>query len=148
MSADPALTYFVEIVEPTVAEFLAKPSDKRRGCLASLAVASMTEHFFPARPELTAAGVTLARFKGDIRDHTKPGGNTAVGLVADVATATKHVHSRDGRPGYAQVNSMEMGVCGVLKCGWPIRGEEVLVGDLPSPPWRLLELIECAMGFW
>lgn len=144
---DTALAYFREIVEPTVAEFMRDPSDKRRGCLAALAVASMTEHFFHARPDIAAAGTNLATFKGHIRNHTR-GGNAAVGWVADVANATKHVHSRGSRPGYNQINTMQMNQAGVMRAGWPLGGDEVLVGDLPAPPWRLSELIEETLKFW
>lgn len=147
--ADPALLYFREIVEPTVAEFMENRADKRRGCLACLALASMTEHYFRARPEHTAAGQracdALSAFKGKVRAENK-----ALGWIADVANATKHV-VRYGKPdalkiGYGDVRTEEMGRAGVLRAGWPIAGEEVLVGA--DREWRLSVLIEAAMKFW
>ena len=139
--ADDALMFFRDMVEPTVAEFMANRADKRRGCLACLVLASMTEHFFHARPELCAVG--RAAFKARVRSE-----NWAVGAIADVANATKHVAGATdrGKWGYSDLQAMEMGQCGVLRCGWPINGEEVLVG--PDRAWRLSELIECTILFW
>ena len=138
---DDALLFFREMVEPTVTEFMADRADKRRGCLACLALAGMAEHFFHARPDLSAIG--RASFKARLRSE-----NWAVGAIADVANATKHVvGAKDrGKWGYNDLQSMEMGQCGVLRCGWPINGEEVLVG--PEHEWRLSQLIECAIDFW
>lgn len=140
---DPALLFLQEMVEPTVLEFLAAPDDKRRGCLACLVLSSMTEHYFHARPALAGAG--LAAFKAAIRKD-----NQAVGWIADVANATKHVrrHGRQGtsRLGYGDVRSEEMGQCDMIQADWPIEGEEVLVG--PDWDWRLSDLIEATMAFW
>lgn len=138
---DDALRFFREMVEPTVAEFMDDRADKRRGCLACLALASMTEHFFQARSDLSA--VDRASFKARVRSE-----NWAVGAITDVANATKHVVGAKDRSkwGYNDLQAMEMGQCGVLRFGWPINGEEVLVG--PDRAWRLSELIECAMVFW
>jgi hypothetical protein len=101
----------------------------------------MTEHFFHARPELYA--VSRAAFKARVRSE-----NWAVGAIADVANATKHVAGATdrGKWGYSDLQAMETGQCGVLRCGWPINGEEVLVG--PDRAWRLSELIECTILFW
>lgn len=138
---DDALLFFREIVEPTVAEFMDALSDKRRGCLACLAVASLTEHFFHARPDLAALG--RATFKANIRKE-----NWAVGAVADLANATKHVLGGEGRSkwGYDDISTHQLNDCGILRAGWPLGGHEVLVG--PDHAWRLGELIECAMTFW
>ena len=139
--ADDALLFFREMVEPTVAEFMANRADRRRGCLACLVLASMTEHFFHARPVLNA--LSRASFKTTIRNE-----NWAVGAIADVANATKHVvgAKERGKWSYNDLQAMEIGQCGVLRCGWPINGEEVLVGS--DHEWRLSELIECVMEFW
>jgi len=48
---DDAMIFFREVVEPTVAEFVERPDDRRRGCLACLCLASMADHYFHARPE-------------------------------------------------------------------------------------------------
>lgn len=81
MSNDSVTVFFHEIVEPTVAEFLTSPNDKRRGCLAAFALSAMADHFYQARPDTAES---LARFKSDIR-----GLNGAVGLVADVSNTTQ-----------------------------------------------------------
>ena len=101
----------------------------------------MTEHFFHARLNLIATD--RASFKASIRRE-----NWAVGAIADVANATKHVvGAKDrGKWGYNDLQAMEMGQCGILRCGWPINGEEVLVGA--DHEWRLSELVECVMDFW
>ena len=138
---DDALLFFREIVEPTVAEFMATRSDKRRGCLACLALASLTEHFFHARPDLVVVG--SAEFKARIRKE-----NWAVGAIADVANATRHVlgDKRRGKWGYGDVSTHQLNACGIMRAGWPLGGQEVLVG--PDCAWRLPELIECTMTFW
>lgn len=140
-----ALAFFREVVEPTVAEFLADPADKRRGCLACLVLASMTEHHFHAQPDLAAGGEgALKKLKGDLRRE-----NAALGWIADVANATKHVlrpASRGNRVGYRDVEVIATNECGVARIGWPLHGEEVVVG--PEREWLLSELVEEAMRFW
>lgn len=41
-----AATFFAEIMLPSVAEFLRDRTDKRRGCNACLALASMSDRYF------------------------------------------------------------------------------------------------------
>jgi hypothetical protein len=137
---DGALQFFREVVEPTVAEFMADRADKRRGCLACLALASMTEHYTHAR---LGGGEHAKAFKSATRAENK-----AVGWISDVANATRHVirSTKFEAIGYGDIETLEMGQCGVLRCGWPINGEEVLVG--PEHQWRLSELIDCTMDFW
>ena len=136
-----ALRFFREIVEPTVAEFMADPSDKRRGCLACLVLASLTEHYTH----------TFADASEQDRPDTKRSlrqGNKAVDWIAQVANATRHVKP-DRKPkgiGFSDIQAMDMGQCGVMRCGWPMGGEEVLVGS--EHEWRLSDLLECAMDFW
>lgn len=147
---DMALLFFNEIARPTVDEFLAAPADKRRGCLACLAVAAITEHYFQSRPELVGVNQrprqALEAFKVAIHEE-----NGAVGWIADVANATKHV-VRDGKRGaakirYGDVRAIATGQCGVMRCGWPLgEGEEIVVGS--NLEWRLSTLIEAAMDFW
>lgn len=140
-SLDAAQTFFRDMVEPTVAEFLTDPSDKRRGCLACLVVASMTEHYFQAHPDLPHA--SIASFKTQLRRD-----NWVLGAIADIANATKHVApTRSEKWSYADINVINSGQCGILQCGWPIgAGDEVLVG--PDMNWRLVELLEIAMDYW
>ena len=129
------------MVEPTVAEFMTDPSDKRRGCLACLALASMTAHYIHEFSD----GSEQARRKMTqvFRDENK-----ALGWIADVANATRHVErsSKYDAIGFADIQTMEMGQCGVLRCDWPMGGDEVLVG--PEHEWRLSDLTECTMNFW
>jgi hypothetical protein len=117
---DPALLYFRYIVEPTVAEFMADKADRRRGVLAALALASMTEHFFLARPALLGSDrKALDTFKEKIRQP--PTGNGAVGLIADVANATKHVvrvpRGASVRPGFEDVRVANIGAVGIMRVG-------------------------------
>ena len=136
-----AQLFFHEIVEPTVAEFMAARSDKRRGCLACLVLASMMEHYsheFASDTEQARKEMKLA-FCNE---------NKALRWISDVADATRHVvrHPRFKAISFNDIQTMEMGQCGVMRCGWPIRGEEVLVG--PKHEWRLSDLLECATDFW
>ena len=138
---DDALLFFNEVVEPTVKEFMADRANKRLGCLACLALASMTEHYFHAR--LDHAYGKKNEFKGAIRKE-----NRAVGWIADAANATRHVLRPDESSGigYGDMQRLEIGLVGVLRAGWPIGGEEVLVGR--EHEWRLSTLIEDALSFW
>jgi hypothetical protein len=133
--------FFREMVEPTVAEFNADPSSKRRGCLACLVLASMTEHYIHAFSNGTEQN--RKTMKKAIRDENLP-----LGWIADVANAMRHVvrSSKYDAIGFGDIQTMEMGQCGVARCGWPIGGEEVLIG--PEHEWRLSELLECVMDFW
>ena len=133
--------FFREIVEPTVAEFMVDPSSKRRGCLACLVLASMTEHYIHAFSDGTEQ--TRMSMKKAFRDENKP-----FGWIADVANATRHVErsSKYDAIGFGDIQTMEMGQCDVLRCDWPISGEEVLIG--PGHEWRLSVSIGDAMEFW
>lgn len=141
-SAAPDIQFFREMVEPTVDEFVAGKSNLRRGLLACLMIAAMTEHYFHAHPEI---GGLKGDYKGPLRDPAQ-GGNFAVGLIADVSNGTKHVTVSHGRIGYNQTQTHEMGAAGTLRAGWPIGGQEVLVGF--NREWRLSQLIESALDFW
>jgi hypothetical protein len=48
----PDIQFFREMVGPTVDEFMADKSNLRRGLLACLLIAAMTEHYFEAHPEI------------------------------------------------------------------------------------------------
>jgi len=155
---DPALEWFHDVVEPTVAEFLAEPSSKRRGCLAALAIAAMVDHFYQARPEIQTQYKRVQDFRNSIWDKRRggppgPGKNATISILHDVANATKHVRriepkaQEPGRMGYQDIHSLRFNVSGVMRCGWPFSSEpEVLVGE--NLEWRLVELLECAMEFW
>ncbi|MFT8521335.1 MAG: hypothetical protein ABF812_13960 [Gluconobacter cerinus] len=143
---DPALEWFREIVEPTVAEFLVSPGDKRRGCLAALAVASMTEHYFSSRMALGKDKKGLGRFKAEVRDYKNGAGNFSVGFVADIANAVKHVERKNG-VGHEDLKPQRINTCGVMRCGWPLTpNPQILVGE--NLEWRLVDLIKTATDFW
>lgn len=141
LPVDNAVRFLLEIVEPTVAEFMTDKADKRRACLACLALASLTEHYLYAR--FGGKKDAATKCKTDFYNE-----NNAVKLVADVANATRHVVRWEGTNsfGCSAIESMEIGQCGIMRCGWPIGGEEVLVGD--EREWRLSELVESTMRFW
>jgi hypothetical protein len=138
---DDALEFYYEVVEPTVAEFMTDPANKRRGCLACLALTSMTEHYFHAR--LASTALTKNKFKGELRKD-----NWTIGAIADVANATKHVLGDVQRAkwGYKDIDVNELNGTGIMRAGWPLGGREVLVGL--DRAWRLSELLQVAMRFW
>lgn len=102
----------------------------------------MTEHFFHACPDLARDGdAALATFKGSLRTE-----NAALGWIADVANAMKHVRPHSGRIGYGDVEVLATNECGVMRAGWPLGGEEVVVGA--EREWLLRELVKEAMRSW
>lgn len=153
LASDRAWEWFKEIVEPTVAEFLEQPDSKRKGCLAILAVASMTEHYFHARLADLVPNESkderkkrLGRFKAEVRDYKQGTGVFPIGLVADLANATKHVEAKNGISHEGMIPT-PANVCGVMKCDWPLGlGVEILVGK--NQEWRLVDMLECCMTFW
>lgn len=154
---DPALEYFEEIVVPTVDEFMMDKSNKRRGVIAAMTLAAMVDHFFQARPEVKAEYKRVQHFLNSIWNKDKngppgPGKNFTISLLHDVANATKHVQRLDPKPGkagrmsYQDIEATQLNVCGVMRCGWPLAGIEVVVGE--NREWLLSEVLECAMEFW
>lgn len=139
---DDAVTFFQEMVEPTVAEFHKHPADRRRGCLACLCIASMADHYFHARPEGREGCSTADQFRQKVS-----GINLAVGQVIGVANATKHVVRRRGRVGYQDVSSQQI-TLGILRFGWPINGTHVMIEVEDGNLWLLSQLVEAAMTFW
>ena len=145
-------------MEPTVAEFLATPGDKRRGCLAALAIDAMVDHFYQARPDIKDKFKKVQAFRRSIWDKDRKGPpglgrNATVSLLHDVANATKHVErfepqpGKAGRMGYQDIHSSPLNTFGIARFGWPFSSEpEILVGE--NREWRLVELIDCAMIFW
>ena len=104
MTAEPddaARSFFREIVEPTVVEFLEQPADRRRGCLACLCLSSMSDHYFHARPKSVDGCANPNAFRVKLGDT-----NWAVKQVFGVANATKHVKRRTGRVGYEDVTEV------------------------------------------
>lgn len=88
----------------------------------------------------------LSQFKSDVRDYKKGTGVFPIGLVADLANATKHVIAKNGIS-HEGMEAKPLNVFGVMRCGWPLGlGTEILVGE--SQEWRLVEILECCMKFW
>jgi hypothetical protein len=142
ISVDDALTFLREMVEPTVAEFLERPDDRRRGCLACLCLASMADHYFHARP-----GSRDGCDNADAFRRYVGGLNGAVKQVIGVANATKHVERRRGRVGYQDVSAQQINL-GNMRCGWPFTGTQVMVEVEDGYVWLLSDLVEAAVAFW
>jgi hypothetical protein len=139
---DNGLTFFREMVEPTVAEFLAGPDDRRRGCLACLCLASMADHYFHAQPAFRDGCGDVRAFRVKIA-----GANWAVGQVIGIANAAKHVVRRSGRVGYDDIAPRQIAF-GNLRCGWPINGRQVMVQAEGGKLWLLSHLAQAALEFW
>lgn len=139
---DPAVSFFHEIVAPTVADFLRAPESRRLGCLACLALASMADHFFHARSVPVEGHTNADAFRRSLGAQ-----HWGVGVVIGVANAAKHVVRRPGRVGYEDVQAQEI-TFGNLRCGWPINGREVMIEVEPDNLWLLSTLTEAAMDFW
>jgi hypothetical protein len=139
---DDAVAFFQEIVEPTVAEFLEMPADRRLGCLACLCLASMADHYFHALPESCVGSANADIFRQKVANA-----NWAVGQVIGVANATKHFQRRPGRVGYKDVSAQQI-TLGNLRAGWPISGAAVMVEVADGNVWLLTQLVETAMTFW
>ena len=139
---DNAAEFFHEFVEPTVAEFLAHPSDRRLGCLACLCLASMADHYFHARPKPIDGHTDPNRFRATIGDS-----NWAAGQVIGVANATKHVLRLSGRVGYDDISSQDI-TCDNLQCDWPINGTVVIIDVGNDDQWLLSTLVEEAIKYW
>ena len=139
---DGASAFFRDIVEPTVAEFLAGAGDQRRGCLACLCLASMVDHYFHARPEFRQGCRTVQAFSRNIASA-----NWAVGQVIGVANATKHFARTEDRVGYEDIKTRPIAF-GNARCGWPINGAYVMLQDPEGKVWLLSHLAEAALEFW
>ncbi len=143
--ADPALDWFREIVEPTVAEFQNARDNKRLGCLAAITVATMTEHYFRARPRLGMSDADKGRFKTEIRDPENSSGHACIGILTDIANATKHVRPKNGY-GHEDMRPYQLNTCGIMRAGWTLGGSEILIGE--EHQWRLSQILDIAMAFW
>lgn len=142
MSSANASSFFNEMVEPTVSEFLKNRDNKRLGCLACLMLASMSDHYF------YSAGADLGQHRDADsyrRSHVEK--NWAVGAVIGVANATKHLLSKPGRVGFDDVYTDDIS-CENFRCGWPIIGRQVMLEAGPDRIWLLSDLVECATEYW
>jgi len=141
-AAADAATFFAEMVLPTVAEFLRGRADKRLGCNACLALASMSDHYFHTLGAAVAPHFDVDKYR---RSHAAK--NWAVGTIIGIANATKHVLRKPGRVGFGDVFADNI-TCGNLRCGWPINGREVMVEVAPDNLWLLSDLVEEATRYW
>jgi hypothetical protein len=140
--SDPALGFFHDIVEPTVAEFLHQPHDTRLGLLACLTLASMSDHYFHARPRDVAPCRQPGHFRGMLKDA-----HFAFRQVADIANATKHVQPLPGRAALQHMSEQDVTV-GLLRAGWPINGRMVMLEVRPGEWWLLSDLVQAATDMW
>lgn len=139
---DGAIEFFREIVEPTVAEFLNRSDDRRLGCLACLCLASMSDHYFCARPRLRDECADANVFRRKIGQS-----HWAVRQVIGIANATKHVQRLPGRVGYQDISRQSI-TCSNLSAGWPISGNQVMIEVEGGDLWLLADLVEAALEFW
>ena len=137
-----AAAFHSEIVEPTVADFLANRADKRRGCLACLVLASMSDHYFH-----TPGAVVDGHPDANAYRQSHGAACWAAGVVIGVANATKHVLRRPGRVGFSDVFADDISV-GNMRCDWPIEGREVMIEVTPDNLWLLGDLVEAAARYW
>lgn len=140
--ADPAASFFREIVAPTVADFLSTPDSRRLGCLACLALASMADHYFHARTAPVEGHNNPDEFRRSLGAQ-----HWGAGVVIGVANATKHVVRRPGRAGYEDVQTQSI-TMGNLRAGWPMNGRMVMVEVEPGNIWLLRDLVRASFDFW
>jgi hypothetical protein len=141
-AAAEAATFFAEMVLPSVAEFLRERADKRRGCLACLALASMSDHFFRTQ------GTPVAPHRdADSCRRSHAAVNWSVGTIIGIANATKHALRKPGRVGFGDVFADDI-AWGNLRCGWPINSREVMVQVAPDNLWLLSDLVGEAARYW
>jgi hypothetical protein len=133
-----AIEFYQSVVEPTVAEFFARPSDERLACLACLCLSALAEHYVHATAEASGAKSIVKALRLSSRSD-----NWAVGQVNDIANATKHVIRSGPGIGYRDVGAQEITV-GNLRCGWPINGVQVMVETSPGTLWLVRNLVASA----
>jgi hypothetical protein len=141
-AAADAATFFAEMVLPSIAEFLKDRADKRRGCIACLVLASMSDHYFH-----TPGAAVAPHRDADSYRRSHAAVNWSVGTIIGIANATKHVLRKPGRVGFGDVFADDID-CGNLRCGWPINGREVMVEVAPDNLWLLSDLVEEAARYW
>lgn len=123
---DPAVEFYRQIVEPTVAQFLTQPDDARLGCLACLVLASMADHYFHAREKPLEGHDEVGRFRFALGEARWP-----YRQVLAVANATKHVLPYRDRLGFRQIGIDDIHA-GNLRCDWPISGRFVRTHSVQS----------------
>lgn len=115
------MQFFVEVVRPTVAEYLNATWDRRKACLATLVLWSMVDHHHQARLRFVPgdAGRRRAREAFVARGE-------AFALLRDVAEATKHAALRGDGEGvyFGQVKGTPRGTggYGVGSTGYGVAG--------------------------
>jgi hypothetical protein len=140
--SDCALAFFREMVEPAVADFLARPDDRRFGCTACLYLSAMSDHYFHARPQLAGSHKDADTFRRGLGKSS-----WILGQIIGIANATKHVLSSKSRIGYESVSIQDI-QCGNARCGWPIGGTYVMVESIGGELWLLCDLVEAAAEIW
>ncbi len=130
------------MVRPTVAEFLSDRANKRRGCLASLALASMSDHYFH-----TPGAAVGEHRDADSYRRSLATENPAVGTVIGIANATKHVPRKLGRLGFGDVFAHHIR-CGTARCGWPMNNYEVMVKVGTGKLCLLSQLVKEVERYW
>lgn len=107
-----AVVFFTEVVEPTVLEFLNDGGSLRRGVLAALVLTHMADHLFHATPRTRPFDAEFETFKADLAGECG-----AVGLMLEVANATKHlVRRKSDQLHYSAIQAREA-MCGEFMCG-------------------------------
>ncbi|WP_439596713.1 hypothetical protein [Falsiroseomonas sp.] len=145
-----AAAFFTEMVEPTVAEFMAAPDNRRRGCLACLVVSSLADHYFHAIEAPKLGEVSTKKLREALKSFRNgvAAENWSVNQVHDIANATKHYAKMGDRVVLSDLQADEIGEFGVLQFGWPINGRYVIVEVAPDNTWLLSELVEEAARYW
>ncbi len=142
---DRALWFFREIVEPTVKEALQDWDDLRRSCLAAIALASMADHYFHARPKPLDGCTTEDKFRAHMGSLSWD-----YGLVLEVANGVKHAVRRDPiAPGMAQIQQRSLGL-GIGRVGeMRLNGAiQVVVEFAPGQFHTLERLIAQSAAMW
>jgi hypothetical protein len=110
---DDAVLFYLQVVEPTVSEFLEEPGDFRKAALACLTLSAMADHFFHARTPMPGF-LTVGAFRGSLRYDSKadkkPGEVSSLGFVLDIANAVKHVTRgfQGDRVGFSDVETFTL----------------------------------------
>lgn len=138
--------FYLTVVAPTVADFLAHPHDHRLACLACLCLSALPDHYIHAKPEYKSERRKAVKAISALRESSREE-NWTVGQVNDIANAIKHVIRLDTRVGYQDVDAKDIRV-GNLRCGWPINGTHVMVEVKPDEEWLVSDLVAAANEWW
>lgn len=145
-----AVAFFHEMVEPTVAEFIAAPDDRRLGCLACLVLSSLADHYFHAFEAPKLIDVSPKKLRAAVGEFRSIAAteNWSVNQIHDVANAAKHFAKVGDRVTLDNLEADEIGQCGVGRCGWPLNGRYVILEVAPNNTWLLSDLVEEAVRYW